>query len=52
MSPLLVPAGRGGASGKELALGAAQRVGGAEGVLEGKQLKPRPDESFSLISVR
>jgi len=34
MSPLLVPAGRGGASGEQLAFGAAQRVGGAEGVLE------------------
>src|SRR4029077_1539227 len=36
ISPLLVPAGRGGATGKAVAIGAAQRVGGAEGVLEPK----------------
>ena len=33
-SPLLVPTGRVGASGKELAVGAAHRVGGVEGVLD------------------
>jgi len=33
---LLVPMGRGGVSGKALAVGAAQRVGGADGVLEPK----------------
>jgi hypothetical protein len=36
MWPLLVPMGRGGVSGKALAVGAAQRVGGADGVLEPK----------------
>jgi hypothetical protein len=34
MWPLLVPVGRGGASGKALAVGAAPRAGGAEGVLQ------------------
>jgi hypothetical protein len=33
MWPLLVPMGRGGVSGKALAVGAAPRAGGAEGVL-------------------
>ena len=33
MSPRLVPAARGGATGKALAVGAAPRAGGAEGVL-------------------
>jgi hypothetical protein len=33
MWPLLVPVGRGGASGKALPVGAAPRAGGAEGVL-------------------
>jgi hypothetical protein len=36
MSPLMVPVGRGGAAGKALAVGAAQRTGGAEGVLDPK----------------
>jgi hypothetical protein len=34
MWPLLVPVGRGGASGKALAVGAAPRAGGADGVLQ------------------
>ena len=34
MWPLMVPVGRGGASGKALAVGAAPRAGGAEGVLQ------------------
>src|SRR5580704_9883797 len=34
MWPLLVPVGRGGASGKVLAVGVAPRAGGAEGVLQ------------------
>jgi hypothetical protein len=34
MRPLLVPVGRGGVSGKVLAVGVAPRAGGAEGVLQ------------------
>jgi hypothetical protein len=36
MWPLMVPMGRGGVSGKALAVRAAQRVGGADGIPEPK----------------
>jgi hypothetical protein len=53
MWPLLVPMGRGGVSGKALAVGAAQRVGGADGVLEDEGRRANvTDEETSLASAK
>jgi hypothetical protein len=46
MSPRLVPMARAGAAGKALVVGAAQRAGGAEGVLDPKVLDPKAGVIF------
>jgi hypothetical protein len=48
MSPRLVPAARGGATGKALAVGAAQHSGGAEGArISAAGITSRPGEEAS-----